>query len=61
MRNFKNLKMSFRHFLLLNETLAHNNLMFRNPNCAIFLGNDPHIDVTDKISEELVNVTLKDL
>ena len=45
--------MSFRHFLLLNETLTYKDLMFRNPNCAILLGNDPHIDVTDKISEEL--------
>jgi hypothetical protein len=50
---FLDLKMLFRHLLLLNETLTYKDLMFRNTHCVILFGNDPHIDVTDNISEEL--------
>ena len=45
--------MSFREFLLLNETLAYKDLMFRNPNCAILFGNGPILMLQIKIAEEL--------
>ena len=45
--------MSFREFLLLNETLAYKDVMLRNPNCVILFGNGPILMLQITISEEL--------